>query len=122
VFTFAVSIASSRTNYNDFACQLRNRLGNPGEAKNFLRGAPIFKLFPIVLNYAQHIFPGGVRKNLRRFLPLCTPGVTGLLVATSPVPHNKHLHNQLESWDVDSLSSMYKSLWRYVRLSSWDSN
>ena len=42
--------------------QARNQPGTPGGAKSFLRGAQIFVLCPIVLNYVQHIFPG-VAKN-----------------------------------------------------------
>jgi len=41
--------------------QARNQLGIPGGAKSFLRGAQIFDLFPVVLNYVQHIFLGGIR-------------------------------------------------------------
>jgi len=39
-------------------CQARNQLGTPGGAKSFLRGAQIFEVCPILLNYVQHIFPG----------------------------------------------------------------
>jgi len=36
--------------------QARSQLGTPGGAKSFPRGAKIFELCPIVLNYVQHIF------------------------------------------------------------------
>ena len=39
--------------------QARNQVGTPGGPKSFLRMAQIFKLCSIVLNYVQHIFPGG---------------------------------------------------------------
>jgi len=39
--------------------QARNQLGTPGGTKSFPRGAQIFLLCPIFLNYVQHIFPGG---------------------------------------------------------------
>jgi len=39
--------------------QARNHFGTPGMAKSFLRGAQVFKLCPISVNYAQHIFQGG---------------------------------------------------------------
>jgi len=46
----------------DAACaQIRNQLGTPGAATSFLRGAQIFKLCPIVSNYALHIFPWGAK-------------------------------------------------------------
>jgi len=41
--------------------QVRDQLGTPGAAKSFLREAQIFKLCPVVLTYAQHIFPEGER-------------------------------------------------------------
>jgi len=44
------------------ANQARNQLGTPGAAKSFLRGAHIFKLCPLLLNYFQHIFPGWTKK------------------------------------------------------------
>jgi len=37
--------------------QARNQLGTPGSAKRFLREVKMFELCPIILNYAQHIFP-----------------------------------------------------------------
>jgi len=46
-----------------------NQLRIQVEAKTFLRGAQIFKLRPIVVNYVQHVFPGGGRKNFHRVLP-----------------------------------------------------
>jgi len=42
--------------------QARNQLGTPGGAKRFQKGAQIFKLCPVVLNYVQHIFQGGEKK------------------------------------------------------------
>jgi len=37
----------------------RNQRGTLGWAKSFLRGAQIFKLCSVILNFAQHILPGG---------------------------------------------------------------
>ena len=54
--------------------QARNQLGTPGgeefseKGQNFFN---FFKLCPIVLNYVQHIFPGGREKNFEG--ELCTP-------------------------------------------------
>jgi len=48
--------------------QARNQLGAPGAAKRFLREVKIFKLRSIVLNDAQHIFPGGGKKFAGGFL------------------------------------------------------
>jgi len=45
--------------------QARNQLGTIGAAKSFLRRAQIFKLCPMVLTYAQHVFPGGGEKFCR---------------------------------------------------------
>jgi len=50
--------------FNCGATQARNRLMTPGWAKSFLRGAQIFVLCPVVLNYVQHIFP----RRLKNFL------------------------------------------------------
>ena len=47
--------------------QARNQFGTPGGAKSFLRGAQIFELCPIVLNYLQHIFPGGRKSRTNSF-------------------------------------------------------
>ena len=58
-----------------FMCNIsrtRNQLGTTGAAKSFLRRAQNFKLCPMVLTYAQHVFPGGGEKFCRGFL------VTGL--------------------------------------------
>ena len=48
--------------------QARGQLGTPGAAKSFLRGAQIFKLCPVVLTYAQHIFPEGEKNFAGGFL------------------------------------------------------
>jgi len=56
--------------------QARNELGTPGGAKVFWEVPKFFKLCPIVLNSAQHIFPGGDEKFSRGSSP---PLVTGLL-------------------------------------------
>jgi len=42
---------------NVLSHQARNQLGTLGWQKCFLRGAQVFKLCPIVLNYVQQIFP-----------------------------------------------------------------
>jgi len=78
-----------KANPSDGFAQVRNQVGIPGGAKDFLRGAQIFKLCPIrpvtslghqgscgvlwegskifklcsiVFNYAQQIFPGGAKR------------------------------------------------------------
>jgi len=59
--------------------QARNQLRTPGGAKIFLRRAQNFELCPIILNYVQHIFPGGAKIFQGGFAPLRTPLVTGLV-------------------------------------------
>jgi len=49
-------------------------LEHQGGAKSFLRGAHIFTLCPIDLNYVQNIFPGGAIIFLGEFTPLRPPG------------------------------------------------
>jgi len=51
--------------------QTRNQLGTPWGRRVFREGPKPFELHPIVLNYVQHVFPGGERKILRggRSLP-----------------------------------------------------
>jgi len=44
------------------AKQARNQLGTPGGRRDFWEGPNRFELCPIVLNYVQHIFPGGGKK------------------------------------------------------------
>ena len=50
-------VRRNRSHLKNLHSQARKQLGTLGGAKNFLRGAQIFKLCPIVLNYLQHIFP-----------------------------------------------------------------
>jgi len=59
--------------------QARNQLGTPGVTKGFLRGSQIFKLCPIVFNYAQHIFPGGSNVFAGGSTPCAPIRFTGLL-------------------------------------------
>ena len=42
-------------------------------AKSFLSGAQFFKLCPIVFNYAQHIFSGGVKSFVGEASPPFPP-------------------------------------------------
>jgi len=58
--------------------QARKQLETPGGAKSFPRGAPIFKLCPIVLIDVQHIFPGGAKNFIGGSPPLVT-GLPGKL-------------------------------------------
>jgi len=53
--------------------QAGNQLGTLGGAKTFPRGAQIFELCPIVLNYVQHFFPGGAKIFLQEASPLLHP-------------------------------------------------
>jgi len=39
--------------------QARNQIGSPGGRRVFCKGTKFFKLFPMILNYVQHIFTGG---------------------------------------------------------------
>jgi len=46
--------------------QARNQLGTPGGEEFSEKGPNFFNFFkpcPLVLNYVQHIFPGGARTN-----------------------------------------------------------
>jgi len=45
----------------------------------FWEGPKFFELCPIVLDYVQHIFPGGTKNFLGWLRPLVAPLVTGLL-------------------------------------------
>jgi len=59
--------------------EARNQLGTLGGVKSVPKGVQFFKLCPIVLNYVQHIFPGGLKFS-RGASPLL---VTGLLLRIS---------------------------------------
>jgi len=46
--------------------QTRNQIGTLGGTKSFLRGAQIFKLCPLVLNYVQRIFQGAKKVSVHK--------------------------------------------------------
>ena len=54
--------ASLTTRLSVKGVQARNQLGILGGWRIFWEGTKFFKLYPIVINYVQHTFPGG-RKN-----------------------------------------------------------
>jgi len=53
-------------------------LGRQGGRRVFWEGPKFLKPSPIVLNYVQHNFPGGVKKCSGGFRPACSPLVAGL--------------------------------------------
>jgi len=66
--------------------QVRNQLGTPVEEKSFLRWDQVFKLCPIILNYAHHISPRGAKSFVgRASLPPCVSPGYGLV--GTPFPH-----------------------------------
>ena len=73
-------LAQAHSNDN----QARNQLGTPGRRRVFWEGPKYFKLCPIVLNYTQHIFPGGT-KILQEGLAPCAPLVTGMTITQAGV-------------------------------------
>ena len=53
--------------------QAHDQLGSPGGANSFPRGAQIFGLYFLFLNFVQHIFPGGGQEFSRGLRPPCSP-------------------------------------------------
>ena len=76
----------ARTSQAYICHQARNQLGTPGGPRSFWEGPKFFKLCPIILNYVQHIFPGGGKKFCRvDFARPAPPLVTGLPIITTKI-------------------------------------
>jgi len=99
--------------------QTRNQLESLRKAKCLLRGAQIFKLCPIVLNYVQHTFPGRAKIFLGDKAPL-RPYIYG--PECSPSDRQKHprLGTPVLSGSLYSYSYFAKiSSWKFHNTVDW---